>query len=269
MKNKIIKILALSVAVVSIPMSSLAQNSNKGLDIIIPYQDCMRLKDKNLYAGVSKLLGELNNYDYKKGYVTSNVNVRNTATINDVNIINVLDFASEVSYAPYDDKWVAIKHKNSVAYVYSEYIAEEIDFVYHDTPVNTLKSFMSYKAITAKSSDQYRLQQVAYTGNYGIRQVNGRYCIAVGSAYTTEIGTYIDVILENGIIIPCILADCKDDKDTDSSNRITHDGSLVEFITEVPNLSKTVKYTGDISVACEDWESMIVGLKIYDRKEEY
>ena len=128
---------------------------------------------------------------------------------------------------------------------------------------------MSYKSITSKSSDQYKMQQIAYTGNYGIRQVNGRYCIAVGSAYTTKIGQYIDLVLEDGTIIPCILADCKADIHTDSNNICTSDGSLAEFIVDTIALSKTVRYTGDISTACEDWESMITQVIVYDKKEEF
>lgn len=138
-----------------------------------------------------------------------------------------------------------------------------------DVPYNRIKSYMSYKNITSKSSDQYKLQQMAYTGTYGIRQVNGRFCVAVGSAYTTQIGQYIDLVLEDGTIIPCILGDCKADEHTDSRNILTSDGSLAEFVVDVPSLSKTVRYTGDISTACDDWESMITRIIIYDKVEGF
>lgn len=138
-----------------------------------------------------------------------------------------------------------------------------------DVPYNRIKSFMSYRNITSKSSDQYKLQQMAYTGTYGIRQVNGRFCVAVGSAYTTQIGQYIDLVLEDGTIIPCILGDCKADEHTDSRNILTSDGSLAEFVVDVPSLSKTVRYTGDISTACDDWESIITRIIIYDKVEEF
>ena len=152
-----------------------------------------------------------------------------------------------------------------------------IDIVTHDSyisiitdvPYNRIKSYMSYKNITSRSSDQYKLQQMAYTGIYGIRQVNGRFCVAVGSAYTTQIGQYIDLVLEDGTIIPCILGDCKADEHTDSRNILTSDGSLAEFVVDVPSLSKTVRYTGDISTACDDWESMITRIIIYDKVEGF
>ena len=152
-----------------------------------------------------------------------------------------------------------------------------IDIVTHDSyisiitdvPYNRIKSYMSYKNITSRSSDQYKLQQMAYTGTYGIRQINGRFCVAVGSAYTTQIGQYIDLVLEDGTIIPCILGDCKADEHTDSRNILTSDGSLAEFVVDVPSLSKTVRYTGDISTACDDWESMITRIIIYDKVEGF
>ena len=140
-----------------------------------------------------------------------------------------------------------------------------------DVPRNHIKSYMGYHMITATSSPQYRLQHtLAYTGNYGIRQVNGRYCVALGSAYITKIGTYFDLILENGTVIPCILADQKDDKDTDSSNKITeHDMSLTEFVVSEWSLSSNVTRMGDISYAANSWNSPVKYIKIYDYVEEF
>ena len=74
------------------------------------------------------------------------------------------------------------------------------------------KCYTRYTAITRKSSLQYKLQkEYAYTGDYGIRMVDGRFCIAVGTAVTKKMGQYIDVVLENGTVIPCIAADQKAD----------------------------------------------------------
>lgn len=133
-----------------------------------------------------------------------------------------------------------------------------------NAPKNIRKSYMSYKAITRKSSDQYKLQQVAYTGEYGIRQFDGRFCVAVGSAYTTKIGTYLDVVLENGTVIECILADCKADQHTDAENKVSGDGSLVEFVVDTSSISKMVKRTGDVSYACDEWGSTVVKVIVYD-----
>lgn len=136
--------------------------------------------------------------------------------------------------------------------------------VYDDTG---FKSWMPATAITNTSSAQFKLQQTAYTDpDTGIKMVDGRYCIAVGSYYTTTIGTYIDLVLENGTVIECILGDCKADKDTNSDNRIhTVDGSLVEFLVNKQVISYDVAYRyGDISYAKDGWNSKVVSIKIYE-----
>lgn len=135
--------------------------------------------------------------------------------------------------------------------------------------INSIKSYMDYRCITLKSSRQYALQNsLAYTGEQGIRMVGDRYCIAVGSYYTTTIGQYIDVELENGKVIKGILADCKDDKHTDSTNRINPNGSVVEFVVDTDALDKTAKKTGDISYV-NGWNSKIINIKVYDKVEEF
>ena len=81
--------------------------------------------------------------------------------------------------------------------------------------------------------------------------VGDRYCIAVGSGYTKVIGTKIDVVLESGKIIKCILGDAKSDQHTDLETHTYHvggydhgkyyppDGSVIEFVVDSPqyNLS--------------------------------
>ena len=128
---------------------------------------------------------------------------------------------------------------------------------------------MSYKAITLKTSKQYKLQQIAYTGTHGIRQVNGRYCVALGSAYTKTIGTYVDIILENGEVIPCILADQKQDRHTDSTNRVCFDGSLVEFVVDTDYIINRVIKSGDFSVVCEEWQPMVEEVVVYEIVEDF
>lgn len=128
------------------------------------------------------------------------------------------------------------------------------------------KSWMPSIAITDKTSNQFKLQQIAYTDSEtGIRMVDGRYCIAVGSYYTTTIGTYIDLTLENGIVLECILADCKANEDTNADNRIHKiDKSLVEFIVDKGKINHKVSHIyGDISYAKDGWNSKVVSIKIY------
>ena len=56
------------------------------------------------------------------------------------------------------------------------------------------KCYTRYTAITRKSSLQYKIQkEYAYTGDFGIRMVDGRFCIAVGTAVTSEPPFGLDV----------------------------------------------------------------------------
>lgn len=146
---------------------------------------------------------------------------------------------------------------------------EEIIINYKDysVPANKgFKSFMSYKSITSKSSRQYKLQSnYAYTGDYGIRQVEGRFCIAIGTFSDATIGTYVDLILENQSVIPCIVGDFKADTHTDSSNMITqHNGCVSEFIVDKNSLYKTAKQMGDISYCQQDWKSGVQTIRVYE-----
>ena len=125
---------------------------------------------------------------------------------------------------------------------------------------SSFKSWMSYTAVTDEASPQYKLLRgsSAYTGEYGIRMVDGRYCVAMGSHYTSTIGTKVDIVLESGTVLPCVLGDQKADGDTDSLNRYhTDDGSYVEFIidnneinslaSEMGNFDYVKKFNGRIS----------------------
>lgn len=149
-------------------------------------------------------------------------------------------------------------------------VEEVINFTNYDVPSNnTIKSYMDYRCITSITSNQYKLQHtLAYTGDYGLRMVNGRYCVALGSYYSTTIGQYVDIELKNGNVIHGILADCKADGDTDSTNRIHPDGSVVEFVVDTDYLDSVVKVMGDVSYV-NDWYSKVANIKVYDKVEDY
>lgn len=113
-----------------------------------------------------------------------------------------------------------------------------------------IKTYMGYQAVTNPRSYQYWLlnSQFAYTDpETGLRMYDDsgdgtdpRYCIAMGSFYTTTIGQKIDLQLEDGSIVHCILGDAKADVDT---NEETHqfgnvNGDVAEFI-----IDDTVYYT--------------------------
>ena len=230
----------------------------------------------NLSAGVGKAMDNIILHPiperfriFETKYLNSDANIRYSPSL-DSEVVTVLPFNTEVRVFDYSEDWDMVRYDDKIYYVYKDLVSDEmLNYHTYSTPYNTIKSFMGYHKITSQGSEQYKLQQKAYTGEYGIRQVNGRFCIAVGSAYTTTIGQYIDLILENGTIIPCILAECKDDKDTNADNTITFDGSLAEFVVDIKTLNKDIMYDGSTSKACDAWESTIVEIRVYDTVEEY
>ena len=149
-------------------------------------------------------------------------------------------------------------------------IIEPDNFINCEVPENnTIKSYMDYRCITLKSSNQYKLQEsLAYTDEIGLRMVNGRYCIALGSYYTTTVGQHVDIELENGAIIKGILADLKDDKHTDEKHQINPNGSVIEFVVDTDTLDTLARKMGDISYV-NDWNSKVVNIKVYDKVEEF
>ena len=131
---------------------------------------------------------------------------------------------------------------------------------------------MSYTSVTDKNSKQYKLQDYAYTGKYGLRQVNERYCVAVGTHFSMDVGTYFDLVLENGEVIPCIVGDIKSQEHT-LRDRITTalNGCVSEFIVETRYLPYKVKNndftgTGDISDCYIGWDSPVTKIIVYDYK---
>lgn len=116
----------------------------------------------------------------------------------------------------------------------------------------SFKTYESYTCINNTSSAQYALQQEAYTGDYGIRMVDGRYCVAMGTYWTTEIGTCMDIYLESGEVIPVILGDLKQNIHTDETNRYgltNHD--VLEFIVDMSEVPDEVLYSGSYNCIFE------------------
>lgn len=205
---------------------------------------------------------------FYNGWTTTNLNVREKPNSNS-KILNVLQFNSYIKYIKENDNWLKIKYNNSFAYVNKKYISDkECKSAKYQVPSNSgFKSYMPYKAITNKSSKQYKIQsQYAYTGNYGIRQVNGRYCVAIGTAFNAKIGDYADLILSDNNMIPIIVSDIKDNKDTQSNNIVTSsNGCVSEFIVDSQSLDNNAKRFGDISYCKKEWENKVTEIKIYNK----
>lgn len=266
MKNKIVKIL-LSVAIVSLS---------------VPIIPVFGTENNNLSAGIAKRTCEVLNHANEAedprytAFTTANVNIRREPNI-DSEIIEVVPFNTSISVLDYNDEWVvALWNEDTenngcrnISYINKEYISGSgcpfNDYYLYGS--NGFKSFMPYTAITNTASNQYKLQQnFAYTGTYGIRQVNGRYCVAIGTAFSTFVGSYFDLILENETVIPCIVSDLKSPKDTFQDNITTlENGCVSEFVVDIEVLNKTVKSRGDISSCCKEWNSPVKTIRIYDK----
>ena len=123
----------------------------------------------------------------------------------------------------------------------------------------SFKSYMDYRCITDSRSSQYKfIRQWAWVDEQGFMKCSGErdlginddyYLIALGSYYGTQIGTKYRITLDNSRIIYGVLADCKADVHTNSTNQyIPHNKNIVEFVVDVSRLNKDVKYHGNANV---------------------
>lgn len=142
---------------------------------------------------------------------------------------------------------------------------EEPQWVEMDVPSNnSFKSYMDCSCITDETSEQYQLKFDYLSSASGIMLIEDRYVIALGSYYTTTIGTKVDLVMCNGAVVPCIVGDVKADCHTDTQNQQhSVDGSVVEFIVATDNLSDQVRLMGDISYADDRLMGEIMAIRIY------
>lgn len=202
-------------------------------------------------------------------YTKTQLNIRKGPNT-DSEILGVLNLNEKVKVKKYNKKWVILlKNNKEYGYVCKKYLSKNpIKYEkYYIPEYSGYKSFMDYTKITDTSSPQWKLQEeYAYTGDYGIRMINGRFCVAIGFAFDPKIGQYFDLILENGTVIPCIISDEKDPYDTDEDNIFTSDnGCCTEFVIDIDNLDRTAAIMGDISSCCEEWDSPVEIIKIYNK----
>lgn len=236
-----------------------AQNESTNKSVIDKIKEDSEVKNTNNLKPNKK--------KYLTGYTTANVEVR-VSPDKSSNILETYNFNHKIKYKSYNKEWVEIAYKDSVAYICKDYVSKEkCNSIKYDSPNNNgFKSYMSYSSITTIGSQQDRLQKLAYTGDYGIRMVDGRYCLAIGTAFNSSIGTYFDLVLENGTKIPCVIGDIKSSKHTKSDNITTKsNGCVSEFIVDISNLDSNAKKAGDMSFVCEEWSSPVAQFYIYEK----
>lgn len=135
----------------------------------------------------------------------------------------------------------------------------QVDALQYDT---TFKAYMDYRTITDKSSEQWAIQQQAYTDENGFRKIDDMYCIAVGTYYAENCGTKLIIQLDDDTEFNAIVADLKQDIHTDETHRFTlleKNGesilsehgvpmvNVIEFIVDTEQTPEEVKLSGSIS----------------------
>jgi hypothetical protein len=132
------------------------------------------------------------------------------------------------------------------------------------TPVYgaVMKTYEDYRVFN-KSSNQYKLQQMCYTDERGLRYIdyNGIrfYCCAVGSAVSEDIGRLGTLILDDGNEINIVVSDVKDDRHTDDSNVVTvHSKCASEFVVDVESLDRNWKRMGSVFYELGNVEKIMV-----------
>ena len=133
----------------------------------------------------------------------------------------------------------------------------------------SFKSYMDYRYITNKASDQYKLQLSAWTDNMGLRRVDDYYLVAMGTYYSDNIGDKFRITLEGDRTFDVMIGDVKADIHTDKNNMYStvynSDGSfksanVIEFIVDKKTISKKVKLWGDVS-AYDEFAGNIVKIE--------
>lgn len=109
------------------------------------------------------------------------------------------------------------------------------------------------------------LNSIATPDSDGFMKLDDRYLIAVGSRFNTLPGQYIDLILQNGVVIKCIMGDAKADIDTDSTNIFTYRSRCCsEFIIDEKTIRKDIYERGNASLKYPTWDSPVVKMVVYD-----
>lgn len=117
-----------------------------------------------------------------------------------------------------------------------------------------VKFCTDYRSYDLWYTPHYRLQQVAWTDEYGMRRYNNDYLVALGSYYSTDIGDRFEVTLDTGKTFTVMMADGKWDIDCDENNMYTptidyngeYAGNLLEFIMDKYSVSSEMYGYGSL-----------------------
>ena len=210
------------------------------------------------------------NTNYRVKYAKTTLNIRKRPNVKS-KIVKIKYYNDPIKVVcKVNKKWSKVLLNGEYCYVTTKFQIKKMKYKRYKSPSNnTFKSYLSASCITRNTSlAQGRLHR-KYKLDYktGVYMVGNRYCVALGSYYTTKIGTKVDLVLShNGRkhVLKCILADQKADRDTVNNHRIHKDGSVVEFVVNAQKLPRKARYvTGDVSYAGKQFRGKIVEIRVY------
>lgn len=174
----------------------------------------------------------------------------------EVHIAEVAPIKAKTSCEPFSE---AAEAKQDVAnYKVWKSVTDNIDsdqeFLEIPNEDTSFKTYMSHKALTNKKSIQYKMQQDAWTDEYGLRRYGDAYMVAMGTFYAQSCGEYFNVTLENGNTFTVVTGDIKDDRHTDDRNMYspvysddnTVYANVVEFIVDTSAVPESVLISGSV-----------------------
>ena len=139
--------------------------------------------------------------------------------------------------------------------------ALSVEYENLDVPTNvntSFKTWMDWRCITNKSSDQYKyIQKWGWCDENGFMRATGEkdlgieddyYLIALGSYYGSTIGTKYRITTNTGNVFYGVLADAKADIHTNSTNQYARNNDVVEFLVDTRYLRTDVKKMGSANV---------------------
>lgn len=123
------------------------------------------------------------------------------------------------------------------------------------------KSYMDYRAITNRASEQWKMQQYAKTSEKGLRMIGDRYMVAMGTYYANAVGEEYRIHLSSGQVVEVVVGDIKSDAHTDSNRQYTRSNkSIIEFIVDTAKLSEQSRKLGTIA----EFKGSIVKIECVD-----
>lgn len=117
-------------------------------------------------------------------------------------------------------------------------------------PHREFKSYMSWTALHPESTQGKFSAQAVADPETAIMTYNGRYLVALGSAYADHVGQEIDIVMESGQIIHAVVGDFKAAEHTDEYGSTQRwDGSVVEFVVSSNSeAAEVTKGTGSYNI---------------------